>query len=393
MKCKPVILIKDAKILTMSGKDYQEGSILVKDGKVAEISEYIEIKDEYEVIDGKGKTVIPGIIDAHTHLGIEEDGLGWEGQDCNEMTDPITPHLRAIDAVNPDDFALKESLQNGVTTIMTGPGSANVLGGESLVIKTYGKTVDQMVLKNPAGLKAAFGENPKRVYNKQNKLPSTRMGIAAIMRENLMKAQDYIQKKENAKKEDKPFDRDIKMESLIRVINKELPLKVHAHRADDIMTVIRIAKEFDINITLEHCTEGHKVADEIAEAGIPAVVGPSMTGRVKVELSELSFKTAGVLAKAGVKIALMSDHPVIPTKNATVYAALAIKEGLDPNEALKAITINPAEILGVDDKVGSIEVGKDADLVIYNGHPLNITSNIEKVVINGNIVDNIKDGK
>ncbi|MGM0444795.1 MAG: amidohydrolase [Bacillota bacterium] len=388
-----MILIKDAKILTMSGKDYQEGSILVKDGKVAEISEYIEIKDEYEVIDGKGKTVIPGIIDAHTHLGIEEDGLGWEGQDCNEMTDPITPHLRAIDAVNPDDFALKESLQNGVTTIMTGPGSANVLGGESLVIKTYGKTVDQMVLKNPAGLKAAFGENPKRVYNKQNKLPSTRMGIAAIMRENLMKAQDYIQKKENAKKEDKPFDRDIKMESLIRVINKELPLKVHAHRADDIMTVIRIAKEFDINITLEHCTEGHKVADEIAEAGIPAVVGPSMTGRVKVELSELSFKTAGVLAKAGVKIALMSDHPVIPTKNATVYAALAIKEGLDPNEALKAITINPAEILGVDDKVGSIEVGKDADLVIYNGHPLNITSNIEKVVINGNIVDNIKDGK
>ncbi|MDZ7671380.1 MAG: amidohydrolase [Halanaerobiales bacterium] len=388
-----MILIKDAEILTMSKKDFKEGSILVKDGKVAEISEYIEIKDDYEVIDGKGKTVIPGIIDAHTHLGIEEDGLGWEGQDCNEMTDPITPHLRAIDAVNPDDFALKESLQNGVTTIMTGPGSANVLGGESMVIKTYGKTVDQMVLKNPAGLKAAFGENPKRVYKEQKKLPTTRMGIAAIMRENLMKAQDYIQKKENAKKEDKAFDRDIKMESLIRVINKELPLKVHAHRADDIMTAIRIAKEFDVKITLEHCTEGHKIADEIAEAKIPAVVGPSMTGRVKVELSELSFKTAGVLAKAGVKIALMSDHPVIPTKNATVYAALAIKEGLDPKEALKAITINPAEILGVDDRVGSIEVGKDADLVIYNGYPLDITSTIDKVFINGNIVENKKDGK
>lgn len=377
----------------MSKKDFKEGSILVKDGKIAEISEYIEIKDDYEVIDGKGKTVIPGIIDAHTHLGIEEDGLSWEGQDCNEMTDPITPHLRAIDAVNPDDFAIKESLQNGITTIMTGPGSANVLGGESMVIKTYGKTVDQMVLKNPAGLKAAFGENPKRVYKEQKKLPTTRMGIAAIMRENLMKAQDYIQKKDNAKKENKTFDRDIKMESLIRVINKELPLKVHAHRADDIMTAIRIAKEFDVNITLEHCTEGHKIADEIAEAKIPAVVGPSMTGRVKVELSELSFKTAGVLAKAGVKIALMSDHPVIPTKNATVYAALAIKEGLDPKEALKAITINPAEILGVDDRVGSIEVDKDADLVIYNGDPLDITSTIDKVFINGNIVENKKDGK
>jgi|AntRauTorckE6833_2_1112554.scaffolds.fasta_scaffold00187_24 imidazolonepropionase-like amidohydrolase len=388
-----MILIKDAEILTMSKKDFKEGSILVKDGKIAEISEYIEIKDDYEVIDGKGKTVIPGIIDAHTHLGIEEDGLSWEGQDCNEMTDPITPHLRAIDAVNPDDFAIKESLQNGITTIMTGPGSANVLGGESMVIKTYGKTVDQMVLKNPAGLKAAFGENPKRVYKEQKKLPTTRMGIAAIMRENLMKAQDYIQKKDNAKKENKTFDRDIKMESLIRVINKELPLKVHAHRADDIMTAIRIAKEFDVNITLEHCTEGHKIADEIAEAKIPAVVGPSMTGRVKVELSELSFKTAGVLAKAGVKIALMSDHPVIPTKNATVYAALAIKEGLDPKEALKAITINPAEILGVDDRVGSIEVDKDADLVIYNGDPLDITSTIDKVFINGNIVENKKDGK
>jgi len=388
-----MILIKDAEVLTMSGTDYKKASILIKDGSIAKISENIEIKDDYEIIDGKGKTVIPGIIDAHTHLGIEEDGIGWEGQDCNEMTDPITPHLRAIDAVNPEDFALKESLQNGITTVMTGPGSANVLGGESMVIKTYGKTVEQMVLKNPAGLKAAFGENPKRVYNKQNKLPSTRMGIAAIMRENLMKAQDYIQKKENAEKDNKPFDRDIKMESLIRVINKELPLKVHAHRADDIMTAMRIAKEFDINITLEHCTEGHKIADEIAQAGIPAIVGPSMTGRVKVELSDLSFKTAGILAKAGVKVALMSDHPVIPTKNATVYAALAIKEGLDPKEALKAITINPAEILGVDDKVGSIEEGKDADLVIYSGHPLDITSNIEKVLINGNIVENKKDGK
>src|SRR6056297_478132 len=388
-----MILIKDAEVLTMSGTNYKKASILIKDGLIAKISENIEIKDDYEIIDGKDKTVIPGIIDAHTHLGIEEDGLGWEGQDCNEMTDPITPHLRAIDAVNPEDFALKESLQNGVTTIMTGPGSANVLGGESMVIKTYGKTVDQMVLKNPAGIKAAFGENPKRVYNEQKKLPTTRMGIAAVMRENLMKAEDYLAKKEKAQKDDEPFDRDIKMESLIRIIKKELPLKVHAHRADDIMTAIRIAKEFDIDITLEHCTEGHKVADEIAEANIPAIVGPSMTGRVKVELSDLSFKTAGVLAKAGVKVALMSDHPVIPTKNATVYAALAIKEGLDEKEALKAITINPAQILGVDDRVGSIEEGKDADLIIFKGHPLDISSDIQRVIVNGEVVKREEDEK
>src|SRR6056297_1956583 len=387
-----MILIKDAQILSMADNDYQKGSVLIKEGKIVKISENIEIKDDYEVVDAKGKIVMPGVIDAHTHLGIDEDGVGWEGQDYNEMTDPITPQMRAIDAVNPEDFGIKEALENGVTTIMTGPGSANVVGGESIVIKTKGKTIDEMVLKNPAGIKAAFGENPKRVYNEQNKLPTTRMGIAAIMRENLMKAEDYLAKKEKAQKEDEPFDRDIKMESMIRIIKKELPLKLHAHRADDIMTAIRVAKEFDINMTLEHCTEGHKVADEIAEANIPAVVGPSMTGRVKVELSDLSFKTAGVLAKAGVKVALMSDHPVIPTKNATVYAALAIKEGLDEKEALKAITINPAQILGVNDRVGSIEEGKDADLVIFKGHPLDISSEIESVIINGELVQKEEDG-
>jgi imidazolonepropionase-like amidohydrolase len=335
---------------------------------------------------------MPGLIDAHTHLGIEEDGIGWEGQDGNEMTDPVTPQLRAIDAVNPADSAIKEALKNGVTTIMTGPGSANVLGGESTVIKTAGNTIDEMILKNPAGLKTAFGENPKRVYNEQNKLPSTRMGIAAVLRENLMNAEDYIKEKESKEEEGNHFNRDIKMESLARVIKKELPLKVHAHRADDIMTAIRIAKEFDIDITLEHCTEGHKVAEEIAAANIPAVVGPSMTGRVKVELSDLSFKTAGVLAEAGVKVALMSDHPVIPTKNATIYAALANKGGLDEKEALKAITINPAEILEIDDRVGSIEKGKDADLVIFNGNPLDISTDILKVIINGEVVETKKDG-
>ncbi len=381
-----MILIKDAQIMTMAGTNFKKGSILIKNGKIDKIAEKIEVKDEYEVIKAKDLTVMPGIIDAHTHLGIGEGGVGWEGHDYNEMTDPITPHLRAIDAVNPADVDISEALENGITTIMTGPGSANVVGGENMVIKTSGQTIDDMIVKNPAGIKAALGENPKRVYKEKNKIPTTRMGIAAVLRENLIKAEDYLEEKESNKSENKPFQRDIKMESLIRVINKEIPLKVHAHRADDIMTAIRIAKEFDIDITLEHCTEGHKVAKKIAEAGIPAIVGPSMTGRVKVELSELSFKTAGILAEAGVKIALMSDHPVIPVKNALVYAALAVKAGLSEQEALKAITINPAEILGVNDRVGSLEEGKDADIIILKGNPLNISSQIVKVLIDGKVV-------
>jgi len=381
-----MILIKDAQIITMAETNFKRGSILIKNGKIDKIAEKIAVKDEYEVIEAKNLTVMPGIIDAHTHLGIGEGGVGWEGHDYNEMTDPITPHLRAIDAVNPSDVDISEALENGITTIMTGPGSANVMGGENMVIKTNGQTIDDMIVKNPAGIKAALGENPKRVYKEKNKIPTTRMGIAAVLRENLIKAEDYLEEKESNKSENKPFQRDIKMESLIRVINKEIPLKVHAHRADDIMTAIRIAKEFDIDITLEHCTEGHKVAEKIAETGIPAIVGPSMTGRVKVELSELSFKTAGILAEAGVKIALMSDHPVIPVKNALVYAALAVKAGLSKQEALKAITINPAEILGVDDQLGSLEVGKDADIIILKGNPLNISSQIVKVLIDGEVV-------
>ncbi|MBS3810883.1 MAG: amidohydrolase [Halanaerobiales bacterium] len=381
-----MILIKDAQIITMAETNFKRGSILIKNGKIDKIADKIAVKDEYEVIEAKNLTVMPGIIDAHTHLGIGEGGVGWEGHDYNEMTDPITPHLRAIDAVNPSDVDISEALENGITTIMTGPGSANVMGGENMVIKTNGQTIDDMIVKNPAGIKAALGENPKRVYKEKNKIPTTRMGIAAVLRENLIKAEDYLEEKESNKSENKPFQRDIKMESLIRVINKEIPLKVHAHRADDIMTAIRIAKEFDIDITLEHCTEGHKVAEKIAETGIPAIVGPSMTGRVKVELSELSFKTAGILAEAGVKIALMSDHPVIPVKNALVYAALAVKAGLSKQEALKAITINPAEILGVDDQLGSLEVGKDADIIILKGNPLNISSQIVKVLIDGEVV-------
>ncbi|MFW6022422.1 MAG: amidohydrolase [Halanaerobiaceae bacterium] len=377
----------NGKIMTMAGKTYKKGIILIEDGKIKKVAENIEIPEKAEIIDAAGKIVFPGMIDAHTHVGIGEDSLGWEGRDYNEMTDPITPHLRAIDAINPVEEGIVTARENGITTVMTGPGSANVIGGESIAIKTFGCVVDDMVIKNPVGIKAAFGENPKRVYTEKKKAPTTRMGTAAVMREALMQAEDYFREKESKRKNNEFFKRDIKNESLIRVLKKEIPLKIHAHRADDIMTAIRIAKEFDIHITLEHCTEGHLVAEKIAEAGISAIVGPTLTGKTKVELKGRTFKTPAVLAEAGVKVALMSDHPVVPTENLPVYAALSVKAGMDEKEALKAITINAAEILGIDDRVGSLEEGKDADLVIFNGYPLDIQTVVETVMINGEMID------
>lgn len=378
--------IVNGKVITMAGDVFEKGTVLIENGKIKAVGADITVPSEAEVINAAGKVVFPGLIDAHTHVGIGEDALGWEGRDYNEMTDPVTPHLRAIDAINPADDGIKSARENGITTVMTGPGSANVLCGENVVIKTFGKVVDDMIVKNPAGIKAAFGENPKRVYTEKKKTPTTRMGVAAVMREALMKAQDYMVERDKKAEEDEPFKRNLKDESLIRVLKKEIPLKAHAHRADDIMTILRIAKEFDINVTLEHCTEGHLIADKIAEAGVPAIIGPTLTGKVKVELKERTFKTPGILANAGVKVALMSDHPVVPTENLPVYAALSVKDGMDEEEALKAITINSAEILGIDDRVGSIEEGKDADIVIFSGHPLDIQSKVEKVFINGEVV-------
>lgn len=375
--------IINGKIYTMAGEIIEGGSVLIAVGKIKEVGAGIEIPAGAEIIDAEGMIVFPGIIDAHTHLGIGEDGLGWEGRDYNEMSDPITPHLRAIDAINPRDEGLRNARLNGVTTVGTGPGSANVIGGESVAIKTCGRTVDEMIVRNPIGIKAALGENPKAVYGEKNRSPQTRMAVAALLREYLIKAQDYLAEKEYKEQKGELFKRDLRMESLIPVLKKELPLKAHAHRADDIMTILRIAREFDIKVTLDHCTEGHLIAEEIARSGFPAIVGPTLSGKTKVELAESSFSTPGILAKAGVMVAIMSDHPVVPTENLPVYAALAVKAGMPEEEALKAITINPAIILGIDDRVGSIEPGKDADLVIFDGHPLDIQAKVKRVFING----------
>lgn len=380
--------IVNGKVYTMAGDVIETGTVLIEDGKITAVGADIEVPAGAEVIDATGKIVTPGIIDAHTHLGIGEESYGWEGRDYNEASNPVTPQLRAIDAINPEDEGFKDAIKGGITTVMTGPGSANVLGGENLVLKTYGQTVDEMIVVNPCGIKGAFGENPKRFYGTRGlpQAPVTRMATAYLMREALVKAQNYLNKVEQAEKDGKPVERDLVQESVARLLKKEIPLRAHAHRHDDIMTILRIAKEFDINVTLEHCTEGHKIADYIADAGVPAVVGPSLTARSKVELKDKTFKTPWVLTQAGVKVALMTDHPVIPVQYLPICAGLAVREGLPEMEAMKAITINAAEILGVADRVGSLEAGKDADVVIFNGHPLETMSRVEKVLINGEVV-------
>lgn len=382
-----MILIKNGRILTMADKDYERGSILIDDGKIIAVGESVEAPADALVIDAEGKIVMPGIIDAHCHLGMWEDSIGFEGADGNEMTDPVTPQLRAIDAINPMDRTFEEAREGGITTVCTGPGSANVIGGTFVTIKTYGKRIDDMIIKEPAAMKIAFGENPKRVYSERKQSPSTRMATAAILREQLMKAKAYKEKLEKAKSDpDNKPELDVKMEALLKVINKEIPLKAHAHRADDIFTAIRIAKEFDVDITLDHCTEGHLIADELAKEGKCVISGPHLTERSKHELKNKSFQSPVALWKAGVKFCIMTDHPVIPIQHLPVCAGYVVKEGLDEMEALKAITIYPAEILGIADRVGSIEIGKDADIVVFDGHPFNSTSKTQAVLIDGQVV-------
>ncbi len=356
----------------MSGSGaIENGSILIENGKIKEIGRDIVAPLDAEIIDAEGRLVTPGFIDAHCHLGMWEDGIGFEGSDGNEMVDPVTPHLRAIDAINPMDVTFKEAYEGGITCVATGPGSANVVGGQFVAIKTYGNRIDDMIVKEPLAMKIAFGENPKRVYESQKKSPSTRMATAAILRDTLMKAKRYAEKLDKSKDDpSKAPEYDMKMEAMAKVIRKEIPLKAHAHRADDIFTAIRIAKEFDVDITLEHCTEGHLIADQLAKEGKYAVVGPTLSDRSKFELRNLTFDTPAVLHNAGVKIAIMTDSPVIPLQYLPLCAGLAVRAGLDEMEAFKAITINPAEILGIQDRVGSIEVGKDADIVIFDGNPL-----------------------
>lgn len=381
-----MILIKNGKVFTMAGETYENGCVLIDDGKIINVDKFINEVDTMDVIDAQGGWIMPGIIEAHCHIGLSEEGIRFEGDDINEATNPITAHLRAIDAINPLDEAFKDAIEGGITSVMTGQGSANVCGGKFVFMKTSGTCIDDMIVKDEAAMKVAFGENPKRVYSSKNTYPSTRMATAAILREALTNALNYKIKKEDAKKKGKFFDIDLKQECFIDVIDKKIPLKAHAHRADDILTAIRIAKEFDLNMTLDHCTEGHLIADYIKNSGFSAIVGPSLTNRSKVELKNRTFETAAKLHEKGVEVAITTDHPVIPIQYLPICAGFAAKKGLGIEEALKAITINAAKICGVEERLGSIEAGKDADIVIFTGNPMEVFTETLYTLIDGKIV-------
>lgn len=365
-----------------------KGDILIENGKIIEIGSDIVAPLDVEVIDANESLIFPGFIDAHTHLGLWEDGMGFEGADGNEETDPITPHLNPIDGINPMDRSFEEARNGGITSTCSTPGSANVMGGQCIAIKTVGRRIDKMIIKNPVASKIAFGENPKSCYGQEDKAPQTRMAIAAMLRETLNEAGQYLEDirlHEEDDENEKP-DYDIKMESLLPVLKREIPFKVHAHRADDMFTAIRIAKEFNLKLTLDHCTEGHLIVEDLVEEGYPVIVGPSLSERSKIELRNLTFDTAGILSNAGMQVSLTTDHPVVPLHYLPICAGIAAKHGMEPVKAIEAITINPAKTLGIDDRVGSIEVGKDADIVIWDNNPLEIQSNVLYTIIDGNVV-------
>lgn len=383
-----MLLLKNGNVMTMAGPAFV-GDVAIENGKIAAVGQSLSYSDA-EVRDVTGMTVMPGIVDPHCHIGMWEDAMGFEGADGNECTNPITPELRAIDAINPYDRCFEEAAAGGVTTCVTGPGSANVIGGQFVAIKTYGDSVDDMVLRFPVAVKAAFGENPKRVYNGKNQTPSTRMATAALMRKALIEAQEYNEKLERGKADpEKMPERNLGKEILARVIRRELPMKIHAHRADDILTAIRICREFKLRYTLDHCTEGYLITDKLKEAlsedceGI--IVGPLLTDRSKIELKNLSFKAPKVLEQAGIEYAMMTDHPVTPEQYLPICTAIAVREGASEEGALKAITINAAKITGIADRVGSIEVGKDADIAVFSGHPFDFRSRCVLTLVNGKV--------
>lgn len=391
-----MLYIIGGKIITMEGEIWENGYLAIENGKIRElgtveagtpVSAVWEKKKaglcEDRVIDATGCIVMPGLIEAHCHMGITEEKKGTEGDDCNETVDPVTPFLRAVDAINPMDAAFDDAVRAGITSAMVGPGSSNVVGGTFVFIKTHGRSVDRLIVKNPAAMKVAFGENPKVNYSGQNRSPATRMAIAAMLREELFLAQQYLKKKEKGMK---PEEYEFRYECWIPVLTGKIPLKAHVHRADDILTAIRIAKEFGLSMTLDHCSEGHLIVEEVKESGFPAIVGPDLASRNKIEVQNMAFKTVGILNRAGVKTAITTDHPVSLIQALPICAGLAVKAGLAKEEALKSITIYAAQICGVDDRVGSLKKGKDADIAIFDGNPLEVATRTMCTLIDGEVI-------
>jgi imidazolonepropionase-like amidohydrolase len=389
------MLIHNAKVITLDeqGTVYENGFIEFNDGKIKAIGNMdalnalVNSPPPQDCYDAKGAAVLPGFVDAHSHVGVWGNAEGIEGDDGNETTDPCTPHLRAIDMVNPTDFCFSEAAAAGVTTVVCGPGSANPIGGQFLAMKTAGSScIDNRIMKEPLAMKFAFGENPKMVYRERSEAPVTRMATAAIIREQLYKAKRYLEavNKSVDDPETDPPEYDIKCEALLPVLRKEIAVHAHAHRADDIFTAIRIAKEFDLKLVMLHATESAEIADELAAAGVRVIIGPVLCDRSKPELAGHTIKTAGVLAKANVEFAIATDHPVIPVQYLPLSAGLAVRGGLnDIDKALRAITIDAAKIVGLADRVGSLEIGKDADAVVLNGDFYDVLTVPKAVFIDG----------
>ena len=373
-----MLLIQHGTLHTMEADDSIKADLLIRDGKIVKIAEKISPEKDVQILNAEGLHIYPGFIDAHSHIGIAEEQTTAQTDSSNEGTNPVTPYIRAIDGINPMDSAFHTALAAGITGVMVGPGSSNPIGGQFAFIKTHGRCVDDMVVLAPAAIKLAFGENPMSTYGTNGTMPATRMGIASVIREELFRAQKYL---ENA-----DAQKDYRLECYRELFEGKIPLKAHVHRADDIVTAIRIAKEFALELTLDHCTEGHLIAEEIASSGFPAIVGPSLASRTKEEVAYSDFKTPGILHKAGVSVALTTDHPVSRIQYLPLCAALAAKEGMGNQVALRAITIDAAKICRVDHRLGSLNEGKDADLVIFDGNPLEITSTVCMTIINGDVV-------
>lgn len=378
------MVIINGKIFPMEGKNIENGYVRTKDKVIEDIGDMssFQLQKDEAVLDVQGAWVMPGIIDAHSHIGITEEKWGVIADDCNEGTNPVTPTLRAIDAINPMDPAFHDAIEAGITAAMIGPGSSNVVGGQFVFMKTQGRCVDNMIVKYPAAMKVAFGENPKTAYGDKDQYPSTRMATAALLRKTLFEAKQYQVAKESGELAQEDFE----MEPWIPVLNREIPMKAHAHRADDIQTAIRIAKEFEVDITIDHGTESHLVVDEVKASGFPVIVGPDLTSRSKLEIKNMNFKTNRVLNEAGVLFAITTDHPVTMIQYLPICAGLAVKSGLPLEAGLKAITINAARICRVDDRVGSLRKGKDADIVIFSGNPMEISTRTLYTIIDGEII-------
>jgi imidazolonepropionase-like amidohydrolase len=377
------VAITGGRVVPVDGDPIENGTVLVVDGVIAAVGTDVDVPDGVDVVDASGRWVLPGFVDAHAHVGVHEEGEGAAGNDTNEMTDPNGARMRALDGINPADIGFRDALEGGVTCVVVKPGSGNPIGGQTVAIKTWGRVVDEMVIKSPCSVKSALGENPKRVYGDRKQLPATRQGVAAVIRDALTKAQDYKARRDAAAAKGDPFDRDNTSEVLVRVLDRELPWSQHTHRADDIATALRLADEFGYRLIVNHATEGFLIADVLAERGVPCVVGPLFSTRSKVELRERTLANPGRLANSGVLVAITTDHPVVAINFLVHQATFAVKEGMDRDDALRSITVNPAKIMGLDDRVGALKTGLDGDVVIWDGDPLDVMSRARQVYVSG----------